>query len=110
MKKTDKKLENQLRLVLTEVCEVAKECFEGFDWLTHSVNYNNFPHSLMITCVFSTNHHLELADKAECYSLIKRKLSSISINLKSIEKHVRFDTEENCSREHDGKWNKRLAS
>ncbi|MFA0412051.1 Fis family transcriptional regulator, partial [Vibrio splendidus] len=30
------------------------------------------------------------------------------IQLKNIDKHVSFDTQENCDRDHQGKWNKRL--
>ena len=45
MRKTDKKLENTLIAALTEVCEAALEAFDGFQWLTHFVNYSHFPSS-----------------------------------------------------------------
>ena len=35
MRKSDKKIENQLRLTLTDVCETALKRFNGFEWLTH---------------------------------------------------------------------------
>jgi len=48
MRKTDKKLDNQLIKLLTEVCETALEDFSGFQWLTHIVDYSNFPKSLKV--------------------------------------------------------------
>ena len=53
MRKTDKKMDNQLRHVLTEVCEVALKDINGFQWLTHVVNYSNFPKSLQVVCVLT---------------------------------------------------------
>jgi len=46
MRKTDKKRDNTLRLALTEVCDIALKDIAGFQWLTHCVNYSNFPQSL----------------------------------------------------------------
>lgn len=45
MRKTDKKTDNKLREVLTGVCDDALEEFAGFKWLTHLVNYDDFPKS-----------------------------------------------------------------
>ena len=59
MRKSDKKLDNQLRLVLTDVCETALKEVEGFQWLTHVVNYSNFPQSLRVVCVFDTNENFD---------------------------------------------------
>ena len=39
MRKTDKKIDNNLRIVLTEVCEIALKEVTGFQWLTHLVDY-----------------------------------------------------------------------
>ena len=61
MRKTDKKMDNQLRHVLTEVCEVALKDINGFQWLTHVVNYSNFPKSLQVVCVFDTNENLSFS-------------------------------------------------
>ena len=45
LRKTDKKIENQLILVLTAVCETALKEIDGFQWLTHLVEYTDFPNS-----------------------------------------------------------------
>jgi hypothetical protein len=113
MRKTDKKIDNQLRIALTEVCEIALEDIDGFQWLTHLVQYTNFPQSVQIVCVFDTNQQLAnfnvSASKQQLSQLIQKKLLQININFKNINEHIRFDTEQNCEREHQGKWAERLA-
>jgi hypothetical protein len=108
MRKTDKKIENALRRVLTEVCDMALETQEGFMWLTHFVNYHNFPSSLSIVCVFATNEQLTKANRAELRAIIKEKLMSIDIKIKDIHQHISFDSEENCEKENNGKWHERF--
>ena len=108
MRKTDKKIENALREALTEVCDVALEKHEGFMWLTHFANYQNFPDSLSIVCVFDTNEQLSKADDEGLCAIIKDKLASIDINIKDIRRHVNFDSEENCEKENNGMWHERV--
>lgn len=112
MRKSDKKLDNQLRLELTDVCEVALKDVPGFQWLTHLVNYDNFPASLRIVCVFDTNESLDnyliSRSNAQLQTMIAAKLNSLGVKLKRIEKHVLFDTEENCDAQHKGNWALRL--
>jgi hypothetical protein len=112
VRKTDKKTDNQLRLVLTEVCETALKEINGFQWLTHLVNYDDFPRSLKVVCIFDSNDKLSsfLAHKNrnELEALIQKKLMAIGITLKKIHPHVSYDTEESCDREHGGKWDDRL--
>lgn len=112
MKKTDKKLDNAIRAALTEVCESALKDYEGFRWLTHFVDFNRFPESLSIVCVFNTNDQLSKfrSDNHEdsIRALIKAKLSSIDIEIKDIRSHVSFDTEENCELENNGNWQRRF--
>jgi len=97
MKKTDKKLEQQICQALTRACETAKAEVQGFQWLTHLVNYNQFPNSLSIICFFSTKDDLKQAyqdDKDQfIISLIKSELEQINIRLKDIKRHVSFDVE-----------------
>lgn len=99
MRKTDKKVDNNLRQVLIEVCEIALEEFNGFQWLTHLVSYSNFPKSLNIICVFDTNenfqHFLDAGERAVLTALIEKKLSEGRIKINNIFDHVSFDTEEN---------------
>ena len=87
---------------------MALESHEGFMWLTHLVNYKNFPDSLSIVCVFDTNEQLAKANDEALRTIIQQKLASIDISLKDIRQHVSFDTEENCERENNGKWHERL--
>ena len=58
MKKTDKILENTLVKVLTRVCEESLKKVDGFQWLTHLVNYKDFPRSLTVICIFETQDQI----------------------------------------------------
>ena len=112
MKKTNKKIEKNLITALTKVCDQALDQVEGFQWLTHMVSFNQFPESLSIICVFDTLDALEQAQSTAeveaLYDLIRRELKSVNISVRDITRHVRFDTEQECLAEHDGKWNIRL--
>lgn len=112
MRKTDKKIENQLRSVLTDVCETALKEIDGFQWLTHFVNYANFPRSLKVVCIFDTNENLSkfLSKEGgvELRSLIHKKLHEIGINVKNMAGQLAYDTEENCEKDHNGKWHERF--
>ena len=112
MKKTDKKIENAIRASLTEVCEIALKDIAGFQWITHFVNYSDFPKSLSIVCVFDTDEALSnvLNSRQEEYlhQLIKATLSAANIPIKDIRKQVSFDTEEACQNENNGKWQARF--
>ena len=113
MRKTDKKIDNQIRAKLTDVCELALKEYSGFQWLTHLVNYSNFPKSLQVICVFDSNESLAKfkAGNSEqiLLALIEKNLIQLNINLNNIKKHIRFDTEENCIKSHNGNWAKRLC-
>ena len=112
MKKSDKKLDKMLREALTKVCETALEEVAGFIWLTHFVNYNAFPGSLAVVCVFNTNSELSDArtEHKDSYliGLIDKELASAGLKIRDIKQRVRFDTEENCQKENNGKWNHRF--
>jgi hypothetical protein len=113
MRKTDRKIDNQLRLVLTDVCEITLKEINGFQWLTHLVNYSNFPKSLKVVCVFDTNENLSCFmskdSKKELTSLIQVKLHEADVKVKNVTDHILYDTEENCEKEHNGKWADRLG-
>ncbi|OKY27857.1 Fis family transcriptional regulator [Thalassotalea sp. PP2-459] len=113
MRKTDKKIENQLRIGLTDVCNKALIDIHGFMWLTHTVNYANFPHSLQIVCVFDTNDNLQSyqgsAQSKSLESRIEIELINLGIKVKNITKHISFDTEQSCEAQHGGNWAIRLA-
>lgn len=108
MRKTDKKIDNAIRVVLTQACDVAQIESDGFMWLTHFANYDCFPGSLSVVCIYDTNKNLAKANMGSMRALIKEKLASIDINLKDIRQHVSFDAEEQCKIENDGKWHERF--
>ena len=112
MRKTDKKIDNQLRLGLTDVCEAALKDISGFQWLTHTVNYANFPQSLTLVCVFKNNDQLsaflESGHKKLLTTLIDNKLKDIGINLTQITHHLKYDSEENCTNMINCNWAHRL--
>jgi hypothetical protein len=114
MRKTDKKKDNQVRLVLTSVCESALKDFVGFQWLTHLVNYTDFPKSLKVVCVFDTNDNLNSFMENNCNhrlnALIQKKFSDIDISVNNIANHISYDTEEDCEKNNNGKWPDRISS
>ncbi|MBL4798694.1 MAG: Fis family transcriptional regulator [Oleispira sp.] len=112
MKKTDKLLENTLVTLLTRVCEQSLKSLDGFQWLTHLVNYKDFPRSLTIICVFDTKDQVSklLTSPNHQYlvSMIVEQLKTAGIQLPNAKKQIQFDSEEACNKEHAGKWNRRL--
>lgn len=113
MRKTDKKIDNQLRLVLTQVCETALKEIDGFQWITHLVDYSNLPKSLKVICIFDTNEQLSAfttsSDNNVLRAAILSKLNGIGIKLKSIDGSISYDSEENCAKQHNGNWANRLT-
>lgn len=112
MKKSDKRLENTIRKTLTQVCEAALVQVPGFQWLTHLVNFSDFPQSLKVVCVFATDADLALAivNKQDDYlrQLVVEQLTAAGIKLPDAGRGVHFDSEQACAREHDGRWQVRL--
>lgn len=101
MRKTDKKMDNQIRKSLTRVCEHALNYIEGFQWLTHHVDYRRFPESLRVICVFDTNESLSEAinrgDDDRLRQHIRDQLHSIKVTVADIEGVVSFISEESGS-------------
>lgn len=115
MRKSDKKIDNDIRVALTSLCESLLESFEGFEWLTHKAEYKNFPNSLRILVVFDTDARLQsiISSKIEIQIVnsISRHLEKLNIKLKTNKKsdqQIVFDSEESCRRENNGNWSKRL--
>jgi len=110
--KTQKKIDNNIRVVLTAVCEETLGNLQGFEWLTHQANYTNFPASLLITCVFGTDQHLEDAIQGGDTQLLQRRIQAqllkAGVRFKSLGKQVIFDTEERCREEDEADWSRRL--
>lgn len=99
---------------LTNVCEESLVKQQGFEWITHIVNYQKVAVSLKVICVFDT---VEAKDKAEhseygeqLRQLIIDKLEEENIVFKNSAKQISFDSEEACEIQHQGNWNARLNS
>ena len=58
LKRQHRAMERELARALTRACESAKGQILGFEWLTHRVNYDSFPDSLVVTWVFDSESHL----------------------------------------------------
>ena len=111
MRKTDKKTDNQLISQLNEVCEFGLEEFSGFIWLTHQVNYAQFPKSLRVVCVFDTRDNLQQFTLAQnqhvLNALIVKKLLDINVVIKN--QQISYDCEQSCQQENNGNWALRLG-
>ncbi|MBU3069712.1 Fis family transcriptional regulator [Aestuariicella sp. G3-2] len=112
--KTEKKIDNNIRLALTDVCEQALGQLQGFEWLTHQANYTNFPASLVVTCVFDTEDNLQLAEASGEADVLKKqiqaKLLKVGVKFKALNRQVMFDSEEACEAQSGGNWAQRLES
>lgn len=112
LSKTQKKIDNTICKVLTDVCEQALKDYDGFAWITHQADYANFPASLFITCVFEREEYLNaIATNGVLDSLrktIHAKLLKTGIKLMQGNKQVGVDSEEACNLTHAGDWNARL--
>ncbi len=95
MRKSDKKVENLIRNVLTEVCEDTLKGSDGFLWVTHTVQFSNFPQSLKIVCVFETNQ-----DRAEFLvgegqqhvsATIQKAFDKVGVQLKNASKQISYE-------------------
>lgn len=99
MRKSDKKIENQIRDVLTEVCEDTLKSYEGFLWVTHTVKYSSFPQSLKIICVFETDQDRENflmeEDPLHVSATIQKAFDKVGVQLKNVDKHISYDTKKN---------------
>ncbi|MBZ9780133.1 hypothetical protein K9857_01010 [Pseudomonas sp. REP124] len=107
-------MERELSRALTWACELAKSEIVGYEWLTHRVDYQRFPDSLIVTWVFQGESDLKTAvagqAKARMHELTQAAFEDIGITVTDIAAHVEFDSEEGCASQHGGDWNARLNS
>lgn len=113
MRKSDKKIDNQIRKDLTQVCDSALESIAGFKWLTHQIDYAHFPQSLVITCVFDTNQSLSTflgsESKAAIEDAIASKMLALGVTRKQLNRCISYDSEEACNAQDEGNWARRLG-
>ena len=97
MRKNDKKIENQLRITLTEVCDFALDNITNYKWISHSVNYTAFPQSLIVTCAFGSQQSLadikETQEDVLLKELIVSKLNAVGIKINDMQKQIKFIAE-----------------
>lgn len=98
MKKSDKKLENNLRKALTIACEDIKDEVEDFCWLTHEVNYQQFPQSLSVVCYFTQFEAIEHVKTNSQDSLIReiiaKHLTNVGVTPFNVNKQIVYRSED----------------
>ncbi|BDR16258.1 Fis family transcriptional regulator [Vibrio sp. STUT-A11] len=98
MRKSDKKVENLIRDVLTEVCEDTLKGYDGFLWVTHTVKFSSFPQSLEIVCVFETNQDREkflVGEGRQHVSItIQKAFNKVGVQLKNVGKQISYGTQQ----------------
>lgn len=98
MRKSDKKVENLIREVLTEVCESTLKDYDGFLWVTHTVKYTSFPQSLAIVCVFETNQRranfLLGEGRQHVSTTIQKAFNQVGVLLKNADKQISYDIQQ----------------
>ncbi|KPH01953.1 hypothetical protein AEQ67_03340 [Pseudomonas sp. RIT-PI-q] len=106
-------IERRLVATLTEACETAKAQIVGFAWLTHEVDYVEFPASLRVVWVFDTEAQKDQAlaggQGERMVELTAIALSEADVLVSPVSAHVQFDSEEQCQRANAGNWQQRLA-
>jgi hypothetical protein len=111
--KTNQKIDNNVCKALTIACELSLHEIPGFVWLTHRANYTNFPASLVITCVFTTEEEITAMQAQQQDDLlrtsIQKQLLKVGVVVKNIKHNVCFDSEQVCQEQHNGQWSERLA-
>ncbi|ROU00715.1 hypothetical protein EB809_06245 [Marinobacter sp. R17] len=114
VKRERDRLERRLIKALTRSCEDAKPIIPGFTWLTHEVDYQRFPGSLMVTWVFDTDANLAQAlksgDRRRIQDLTAGALADAGVEVDDVAQHVDLDSEEACLRTHAGNWQQRLKT
>jgi hypothetical protein len=112
MRKSDKKIERAIGQALSQACDFARDNIAGFTWLTHHVDYQNFPKSLIIVCVFDSAQQqtaLQLSPYLQILQqFIKMQLQAIAIQPFNVATQLFFDNEEACYAQHQGNWAQRL--
>jgi len=74
MTKTEKRLDNTLRKVLTTACENIKDAHRDFSHLTHTINLKKPENTLQVTCFFIDELALTQANSQQLLPSIEREL------------------------------------
>lgn len=91
-------IERELIRTLTEACETAKSEIVGFQWLTHDVDYQRFPESLLVIWMFDSEaikaRALGGSDKTRMLELTLAAFEAVGISVVRINEHVAFSVEQ----------------
>ena len=92
MSKTTKKLNDRLLLVLEKLTLQAKEELDGLASVSHTVQFDLFPGSLLVNCAFDTQALLDTAKPFE--KLYQKRLNNMllkqGILLKEPKRNLKF--------------------
>ena len=90
--KTIRKLNDKLAASIQTINALASEELEGFVKLDHSIQFDLFPGSLLVSCYFESHDHLDKAMKFE--KKYQKKLSILllkhGIKLKDAKQNLKF--------------------
>lgn len=91
-------IERELIRALTCACETAKAEIVGFQWLTHEVDYQQFPQSLVVTWMFDSEANraraLASSDAARMRELTQVAFEEVGISVADIAAHIVFSVEQ----------------
>lgn len=91
-------LDRRLIQTLTEACESAKAEIQGFEWLTHRVDYARLPASLRVIWVFDSEASrlaaLAAGQGQRMVDFTAMALAEAGLRLAAVDQHVVFDSEE----------------
>jgi len=76
MSKTCQRLNERLLAVLTQVDKEAKQ-IDGFSHLSHTVQFDCFPGSLLVLCHFSDEQKLLAAKNKNVETILQKQLSKL---------------------------------
>ncbi|CAD5249908.1 conserved hypothetical protein [Alteromonas sp. 38] len=96
--------EKKLIEALTAVCEWAKSESVGFEWLTHEGHWRR-PE---IIAVFKTEKQKSEALSTNWNQAFEHKLDNVCPELKVHIKGVRYDSEQACTLQSNGNWERHL--
>ncbi|WP_114326157.1 hypothetical protein [Candidatus Colwellia aromaticivorans] len=77
MSKICQRLNMKLLAVLTQINEEAKEQVDGFSHLSHTVQFDCFPSSLLVHCHFSEAQQLRAAQSSHAETKLQKQLQKL---------------------------------
>lgn len=91
------KIERRLSRALRAACKVAENEVSGFAWVTHAVDYKEYPDTLMVTWVFDSPASLREAMENGVHdrlcTLTAEAFAKSGVRIEDATPHVRFDHE-----------------